>query len=83
MDLPWHLELDVAGRYVDSIRGPNIPSYFSLDVRLGWRPNPHLELSVVGQNLLDDRHPEFNSTIVNIQNTQVQRGVYGKITWRF
>jgi iron complex outermembrane receptor protein len=83
MELPWHLQLDAMGRFVDSLPNQGVPSYLSLDVRLGWRPNQHLEFSVVGQNLLDDRHAEFGSAIVSSPRTEVQRGVYGKITIRF
>ncbi len=83
MDLPHHLQLDCTGRYVDHLPNQNIPGYVSLDVRLGWRPTGKLELEVVGQNLLDNRHPEFNPSIIQYQKTAVERAVYGKITFRF
>ena len=83
MELPWHLQLDAMGRFVDSLPNQNVPGYLSLDVRLGWRPSEHFEFSVVGQNLLDNQHPEFGSAIVSSPRTEVQRGVYGKITIRF
>src|SRR5256885_4555794 len=28
-------------------------------VRLAWRPFKDFEVAIVGQNLMDDRHPEF------------------------
>src|SRR6266516_4160343 len=59
MDLPAHLQFDVTARYVDTLPSPNVPSYLTFDVRLAWTPIPRLELSVVGQNLLDNQHPEF------------------------
>ncbi|HXJ56597.1 MAG TPA: TonB-dependent receptor [Verrucomicrobiae bacterium] len=83
MDLPWHLQLDTLLRYVDEVTDVSVPSYLSLDVRLGWQPLKNLEFSVTGQNLLDDRHPEFGPTVVPIQRTEVQRGIYGKILFRF
>lgn len=93
-DLPHHVELDLIGRWVDRLTGFNasgspgtandIPSYFALDVRVGWRALANLELAVVGQNLLDRHHPEFGtSPLVRSPLVEIRRGVYGKATWRF
>jgi iron complex outermembrane receptor protein len=83
IDLPAHLELDMWLRYVDRLRRDDIPSYLELDTRLGWKPRPHLEVALVGQNLLDNHHPEFpRETLFNVLPTEVQRGVYVKLTWR-
>ena len=61
-----------------------IPSYFSLDARLAPRARKNLEIAVVGQNLLDDHHPEFGtSPLVRSPLVEIRRGVYGKVTWRF
>ncbi len=83
MDLPYHLQLDCTGRYVDRLANQHIPSYVSLDLRLGWRPTRNLELAIVGTDLLDKRHPEFTQSIIRFQNTQLERAVYGRITLRF
>lgn len=83
VDLPHNIQLDVTGRYVDELPAFQIPSYFTMDVRIGWRPRANLELTLVGQNLLDDRHPESSPSIIRTQQTEVERSVYGKVTWRF
>jgi iron complex outermembrane receptor protein len=83
MDLPKNLELDWWFRFVDRLPGIGIDRYATLDVRLGWKPVKNLELSVVGQNLLDNHRPEFVSQTINTQPTEVERAVYGKILWRF
>jgi iron complex outermembrane receptor protein len=83
MDLPWRLQLDCVARYVDSLPNRNIPSYAELDVRLGWRPTQQFEISIVGQNLLDNQHPEFNQLILGPPQAEIERGIYGKITFRF
>jgi iron complex outermembrane receptor protein len=83
MDLPYRLEFDTGLRYVDHLANPRIPSYLTMDVRLSWRPNPNLEISVVGLNLLEARHAEFAATQVVTPQREVQRSVYGKISWRF
>ena len=83
MDLPHNLFLDGTLRYVDSLPALKIGSYVELDVRLGWRPTSHLELAIGGQNLLNSQHAEFSPSFIRTQQTEVERGVYGKITWRF
>ncbi len=70
-------------RYVDRLPTLQISSYVGLDVRLAWKPIPNLELAVVGQNLLDSQHPEFRPSFISTQQVEIQRGVYGKVTWRF
>ncbi|WP_172680378.1 hypothetical protein [Methylomonas koyamae] len=44
--------------------------------------NRAVELALVGQNLLDNRHLEYIQESFTLP-TEVQRGVYGKITWEF
>jgi outer membrane receptor protein involved in Fe transport len=46
-------------RYVDELSALGTPSYITMDLRLAWRARKHLELAVVGQNLLDTYHWEF------------------------
>ena len=83
-DLREDLEFDLMARYVDCLTDLNVPSYITMDARLAWRPRKQLELAVVGQNLLQDRHWEFagNSGKSPICATEVPRGVYGTLTWR-
>jgi iron complex outermembrane receptor protein len=79
MDLPGRLELDAWLRYVDRLPQPRVPAYTELDLRLGWRATDRLELSLVGQNLLDEQHAEFWTAVPK----EVERSFYGKATWRF
>ncbi|MDB6038088.1 MAG: TonB-dependent receptor [Verrucomicrobiales bacterium] len=82
VDLPAHLEFDSLVRYVDNLDeiGPTVPAYISMDLRLGWKPFPHWEFSIVGQNLLDNQHPEFGPLSTR---QEIPRSVYGKVTWTF
>jgi iron complex outermembrane recepter protein len=75
IDLPWNVELDVMARYVSELPNPSIPGYCAVDVRLA-KQFDNVEIAVVGQNLLDDRHPEF-------LQIEIPRGVYGKVTVRW
>jgi iron complex outermembrane receptor protein len=80
LDLPRNLELDARVRYVDALPDQGVPSYVAFDARLGWRPSKNLEISVVGSNLTDPRHPEFGTPAAR---REIQRGVYGKVSCRF
>jgi iron complex outermembrane recepter protein len=61
VDLPSHFEADAWWRSVGSLPTPAVPAYNELNARLGWQPNEKLELALVGQDLLHDRHPEFGA----------------------
>ena len=81
----WVDEIPNSGIVVPGVAQPSqsIPSYATLDVRLAWRPGKNLEFSVVGQNLLESSHREFNPTFVSTTYAEVPRSVFGKLTWRF
>jgi iron complex outermembrane receptor protein len=81
MDLPRSVELDGTLRYVARLPSPVVPAYTELDLRLGWKATSSLELSLVGQNLLHARHPEFGPD--SPLREEVQRSLFGKATWRF
>lgn len=75
-----HFQFDVTGRYVDALHAPRVPNYIEADVRLAWEYKDDLELAIVGQNLLDNRHAEFGTPTTRLE---IPRSVYGKVTWRF
>ena len=85
IDLRDDVELDVWLRYAGSVNpaGRALPPYLTLDLRLGWQVSPHLELSLVGRNLLDGHHPEFGNSFYLPIQTELERAVYGKIDLRF
>ena len=83
MDMFRNLKFDLWVRYADNLSIQDIGSYITLDARLGWRPHKDVELSIVGQNLLDSDHPEFLPEMLATSLTEVERSVYGKITWQF
>ncbi|HYG21920.1 MAG TPA: TonB-dependent receptor [Verrucomicrobiae bacterium] len=79
-NLPGRVELDFTFRYVDALPSPHVPAYFTVDTRVAWHPTENLELSVVGQNLWDDQHPEFGAAGTR---QEIPRSIFGKVTWRF
>jgi iron complex outermembrane receptor protein len=59
-----------------------MPAYARLDIRLGYKPGPHWQLSLAGQNLLQARHLEGMPDLIT-GYSYVNRGVYLKSTWQF
>lgn len=82
LSLPHDVDFDAALYYVDNLVGPDIDSYFRADARLAWEPVKNVELSLVGQNLLDSRHYEFQGTNPVLQ-VPIDRSFYAKATLRF
>jgi len=80
-DLPWNLACDVTMRYVDNLSDA-VDSYCELDARIAWEPLTGLDFSIVGHNLIDNHHPEFVASRPGGEG-EVERSVFGKITWRF
>ncbi len=77
-------------RYVDecvargimSLEDRSIPHYTTLDARIGWYFRPNMELSLVGQNLLEDNHREYVAESFTLP-TEVPRSLYMKLQWEF
>ena len=87
LNLPRQAELDVGLRWVDVLHtndGPTpgtVPSYFEMNARLAWHASERLELSLVGENLLHDHHPEYG--FPDPARVEIERSVYGKFAWRY
>ncbi|HEY4247316.1 MAG TPA: TonB-dependent receptor [Lacunisphaera sp.] len=87
LDLPHEVAFDTGLRWVDTLHnndGPTpgtVPSYFELDVRIAWHPTRQIELSLVGQNLLHDHHPEYG--FPSTTREEVGRNIYAKVAWRY
>jgi iron complex outermembrane recepter protein len=93
VDLPHGFEIDTSIYYTDGLSSvvpaaapgattKNVTQYVRLDLRLGYRPTDWLEIALVGQNLTDTRHYEFND-IQGGQSTQVPRSGYAKLTFTY
>jgi iron complex outermembrane receptor protein len=77
--LAWDASAYFVGRLTDPIES----SYTRLDTGLSWDLGERLSLSVVGQNLLRDRHQEFFDTTESADTTLIKRSAYAKVEWRF
>jgi iron complex outermembrane receptor protein len=83
-DISRAFTLDLFYRYVSALPG-GMPSaairgYSSADVTFGWKISQQFRLSVVGQNLLQPHHAEFNGEPG--PPVQIKRSAYAEITWQ-
>ena len=84
IDLPANLEFDVMTRFVGRIITTQTESYITFDARLAWKPTSNLELSLVGQNLVDARRKEINIDDFGFTEvTQQQRSFYLQFSYQF
>ena len=88
-DLSKTLALDASAYYVGRLtnQGPfpgvTIPAYTRLDLGVTWKPLERISFSLVGQNLLQDHHLEFEDVNGALQSSQIKRSAYAKMAWHF
>ncbi|VAX07990.1 TonB-dependent receptor; Outer membrane receptor for ferrienterochelin and colicins [hydrothermal vent metagenome] len=88
LNLPHAWELDADLRYVsETMRNEQSiqdggEDYLTLDLRLGWRPHPGLELALGGRNLLGKKK-EYRSALIDLQETEAAPTVYGSLVWHY
>jgi len=82
-DMPGNLEFDATANYIHDLPALNMDAHTTVNLRLGWQVNRAIELSLVGQNLLEGSHAEFIPEYLETAPTQVQRGFYGAIRWDY
>jgi iron complex outermembrane receptor protein len=79
-DLSDTVELDLSLRHVGALQRPMVPDYTALDLRVGWKIHPDVELSVLAQNLLASDHAEFGGLP---GRSVFERNVFARVSWRF
>jgi hypothetical protein len=83
VSLPWRLQWNASAYFVNRLPAQSIPSYTRLDTGFTWLAGDRVTVSVVGQNLLKDRHPEYSGPNSSVLSGQMRRDVYAKIAWSF
>ena len=83
LNLSRTLSWNMAAYFVDRLPAQQLPSYTRLDSQFSWQPADTVALSLVGQNLLRDRHVESQDIQTSVNSSQMQRAVYAKISWKF
>lgn len=80
--LPYGVEMTNALYYMGELNGINVPSYYRFDTRFAYEITDGIEVSLTGQNLLDDRHQEFTGFLY-ANSAEIGRTVYGSISFKF
>jgi iron complex outermembrane receptor protein len=83
LSLRRNLQWNASAYFVNRLTAQSIPSYTRLDTGLNWRAGERISLSVVGQNLLRDLHPEYSGPDSITLPGLIRRAAYAKITWAF
>ncbi len=60
----------------------HLDRYITMDLRLGWKIEPKIELSLVGRNLVGGDHVEFVQEAFS-RPAEIQRSFYGKLIYKF
>ena len=82
MDITDKWQLDTMLYRVDRLPAIDVPAYTRLDIRLGFAPVQGIDLSLIGQNLLQSQHQEYSGFLY--QNPEeIGRSVVAKATFRF
>lgn len=71
------VDFDAWLRHVGQLDDGLVKAYTNLDVRLAWRPTPHLELSLSGFNLLSRQRIEFIEPTLPYQAVVERRAQIG------
>ncbi len=79
-DVPHNLELSATWRYVSAIPYYLVPGYQTADVRIAWRPVPHIQFAVTGQNLFQPHHAEFGGDPGPLVG--IKRNIFASLTFR-
>jgi iron complex outermembrane receptor protein len=83
VELSTRFAWDANAYFVGPLPAQFVPAYTRLDSQLTWRLAERVQLSVIGQNLLEDHHVEFNDQFQSVNSSQIKRSAYAKITWQF
>lgn len=83
VNLPRHMQWNAIANFVGSLPAIAVPSYTRLDSNITWQAGERFAISLVGQNLLHDRHLEYTGPDSSVQSDLVKRSAYAKFEWRF
>jgi len=89
VELAKRLAWDLSAYYVDPLRnqGPEvnlrIPAYTRVDCEITWKAGERFSVALVGQNLAQDHHLEFDDVFGSMQSGQMKRSGFVRLTWQF
>ncbi len=79
---PNRVEMTNSLYTVSKLSGIDVPSYYRFDTKLSYPVTDAISVSLVGQNLFDERHKEFTPFLYQKQ-TEIGRSVYAGVSFKF
>lgn len=83
IDLPGELSVNGSLRHVSALGAADIPAYTEADLKVTYQPMAALDLSLIGQNLLHERHVEFSEFGYPAPLSYVPRSAAAEVRFRF
>jgi iron complex outermembrane receptor protein len=83
VDLSHGFSWDASAYFVSKLPVQDVASYTRLDTQLKWKFAERGEISLVGQNLLQNDHLESMDELTLVNSSLIKRSAYAKLTWRF
>jgi iron complex outermembrane receptor protein len=83
VDLSHGLAWDASAYFVSELPIQGVASYTRIDTQLRWKLAERADISLVGQNLLNDHHLESMDQLTLVNSSLIKRSAYAKFTWRF
>jgi len=83
VDLSHGLEWNATVYFVDRLIAESVPASVRVDTQLTWKWSERGSVSLVGQNLQQDHHFEFQDFLHSIDANQVKRSAYAVLRWSY
>ena len=80
--LPRQVEVDTMARFVSALEQAGVPSYVTVDARVGMRLGS-ATVSLIGRNLAQPDHGEYLPDVLFTARTAVRRSVGLRVRWQF
>ena len=81
--LPRHWEWNASAYFVGRLPALAVPAYTRVDTNIVWQPLERFSISLIGQNLLKDRHLEYGGFDTSVLASLAKRSAYAKFSWWF
>jgi len=73
------VQLSIGYRSVGALPAQLVPAYSTGDAQVAWWIRPHVQVALVGRNLLQPHRPEYRGDPSDLVG--IRRSVYVKLTW--
>jgi len=83
VELSHGLSWDASAYFVSALPIQGVASHTRIDTQLRWKFAERADVSLVGQNLLQDHHLESMDQLTLVNSSLIKRSAYAKFTWHF